>query len=341
MSVAATDTLNAILIFVGVIVAAFTVLGATGGWENIMETISTTTAPTFEGGAPLQPGILATPLGTFGFSALASIFLSNSLGASVAPHWIARFMAPKNAKAAALQMTITLFCLVLVFIPLVIIGLGAKTLIPSLPTGKTTDYLFPMVIMNYCHPLVGALALTAISAAAVSTANSMLLHCSTSLIYDVKRQLNKNVQTESDDRKTTRQLRIAILILGVIAVLCAVNPITLLAMGFTYVYGAFGAAFFWPVILGITWKRMNRAGAYASIIVGMTGYIYATAAKLPLPAFLVGAGLSLVACLIAVAATPKPPLEAYESFFEFHISDSTKAVIHAIQKESNEVNPKH
>lgn len=341
MSVAATDTLNAILIFVGVVVAAITVLNAAGGWSNIMETISTTTAPTFEGGTPLEAGILATPLGTFGLSALSSIFLSNSLGAAVAPHWIARFMAPKNAKAAALQMTITLFCLVVIFIPLVIIGLGAKTLIPSIPAGKTTDYLFPTVIMTYCNPIVGALALTAISAAAVSTANSMLLHCSTSLIYDIKRQLSKGTQSIADDNKTTKQLRIAILALGVIAVLCAVNPLTLLAMGFTYVYGAFGAAFFWPVILGIIWKRMNRAGAYAAIIAGMTGYIYATAAKVSIPAFLVGAGLSLIACLIAVFATPKPPLEAYEAFFEPNISESTKAVIHAIQKESDEVGPKH
>ena len=341
MSVAATDTVNAILIFIGVVMAAFTVLNLTGGFANIMSTINTTTAPTFEGGAPIDAGILGTPLGTFGFSALTSIFLSNSLGASVAPHWIARFMAPKNAKAAALQMTLTLFCLVGIFIPLVTIGLGAKTIIPSLPQGKTTDYLFPMVIMEYCHPLVGALALTAICAAAVSTANSMLLHCSTSLVYDIKRQFNKGVQTEEDNNKTTKQLRIVIFSMGVLSVLCAVRPFTLLAMGFTYVYGAFGAAFFWPVILGITWKRMNRAGAYASIIAGMIGFIYATATASTIPAFLVGAGLSLAACLIAVFATPAPALEAYESFFVLNISDSTRKVIHTIQKEIDETGTAH
>lgn len=341
MSVAATDTLNACLILVGVVVAAITVLTKAGGWGEIMHTINTTTAPTFVGDDPIPAGILGSSLGTFSLSALTSIFLSNSFGASVAPHWIARYMAPKNAKAGAIQFGLTMWGVFLVFIPLIIIGLGAKTLIPSLPAGQTTDYLFPMVIMEYCHPIIGALALTGIAAAAVSTANSMLLHCSTSVIYDIKRQLSKKrIQTAEDDAKTTKQLRIAIFSLGVLAVICAVRPITLLAMGFTYVYGGFGTAFFWPVILGITWKRMNRAGAYAGIIFGMGSYIIATALKSPLPAFLVGAAISLVATLIAVFITAKPPVEAYESFFSYEVSESTKSTIRAIQREADETAPK-
>ena len=41
--------------------------------------------------------------------------------------------------------------------------------------------------------------------------------------------------------------------------------------------------------------------------------------RLSIPPFLVGAGLSLIACLIAVFATKKPPMEAYESFFEIEV----------------------
>lgn len=335
-SVAATDTLNAILIFVGVVVASGVVLTQAGGWSNIMSTIATTTAPAFEGGDPIQSGMMVSPFGTFGASALISIFLSNSLGASVAPHWITRFMAPKNAKAAAMQMAITLLCLTAIFVPLIIIGLGSKVLLPSLPVGKTTDYLFPMIITNYAPPIIGALALTGICAAAVSTANSMLLNCGTSIVYDIKRQLfAKEVQTEEDDKKTTTQLRLVIFGLGALAVISAIKPPVLLAMGFTYVYGGFGAAFIWPVWFGLYWKRMNRAGAYASILAGLAGYLYATITATSIPPFLVGAGLSLIACLIAVFATKKPPMEAYESFFETEVSDSTKSVIRRIRKEAD------
>jgi len=338
-SVAATDTLNAIMIFIGVIVASFVVLKNTGGIGNIMQTISTTTSPTFVGGEAKEAGIMISPAGTFGASALISIFLSNSLGAAVAPHWITRFMAPKNAKAAAMQMTITLVLLVGIFVPLIIIGLGSKALMPSLPVGKTTDYLFPMLITQYAPPIIGAIALAGISAAAVSTANSMLLICGTGVVYDIKRTLSgSDVASEDDDTKTVKQLRIVIFGLGALAVISAIKPPVLLAMGFTYIYGGFGAAFFWPVVLGLYWRRMNKAGAYAAIFAGLGGYIYATITASSIPSFLVGAGLSLVACLIGVFTTKKPPLESYESFFEPEISESTRKVVYKIRKESDERN---
>ena len=83
--------------------------------------------------------------------------------------------------------------------------------------------------MDHINPVLGALALTAICAAAVSTANSMLLHCSTSLIYDIKRVLKGGEASEEEDAKTTKQLRVTILSLGVIAVICAIGQFSLLA----------------------------------------------------------------------------------------------------------------
>lgn len=336
-SVAATDTINAILIFLGVVVAAGIVLKTTGGWANILNTISTTTAPAVEGGEPLKAGVMISPAGTFGFSALISIFFSNALGSLVAPHWIARFMAPKNAKAAVLQMALTLICLLFIFVPLVIIGLGSKVILPSLPAGKTTDYLFPLIITQYAPPVIGAIALVGICAAAVSTANSMLLNCGTSIVYDIKRMLSDVTHyTEEEDLHTAKVLKYTIFGIGVLAVLSAIKPPVLLAMGFTYVYGAFGSAFFWPVIFGVYWKRMNRAGAYASIIFGMVGYIAAQIAHTTFPPFLISLTVSLIACLIAVFATKKPPVESYEAFFETEISESTRQAIINVKKEAQE-----
>ena len=123
--------------------------------------------------------------------------------------------------------------------------------------------------MDHINPVLGALALTAICAAAVSTANSMLLHCSTSLIYDIKRVLKGGEASEEEDAKTTKQLRITILSLGVIAVICAIGQFSLLADGFTYVYGAFGSMFFASIWLGLYIKRMNKEAAFASMIVGL------------------------------------------------------------------------
>lgn len=332
-SVAATDTFNAVLILVGLAFGMVAVLAATGGIGNIMSAIATTTAPVNVGGPALKAGIMLTPEGSFGWGALMAIFLSNSLGAAVAPHWIARFMAPKNAKAAVLQMMWTVIALVPIFICLIIIGLGAKTLLPSLPAGKTTDYIMPLIVQQYAHPLVGAMTLIAIMAAAVSTANSMLLHCGTSIYYDIMRAVFPG--SNIDEAKATNHLRIAVLILGVLAVVSAIKPPMLLAMGFTYVYGAFGAAFIWPVWFGLYWKRMNRMGAYAGILVGTVGFIAARVMNATNP-FVVGAGASLVAVLIAVYATDSPPKEAYEAYFEPEISPGTREAVLRIRQEIDE-----
>lgn len=337
-SVAATDTLNAVLILIGLVFGTGAVLYATGGIGPILDNLATTTAPINVGGKPLEPGILLSPAGTFGWAVLMGIFMSNALGASVAPHWINRFMAPKNTKAAVLQMMWTVVSLIPIFICLIVIGLGAKMLLPSLPVGKTTDYIMPIILQQHAPAFVAAMTLIAILAAAISTANSMLLNCGTSLYYDIYRALRPEGQL--DDVKATKHLRYTVLVLGALSVLSAIKPPLLLAMGFTYVYGAFGAAFMWPVWLGLFWRRMNRSGAYAGILVGTLVYVIAKFMDSSNP-FAIGATLSLIATLIAVYLTAPPPKEAYEAYFEPDVSPETRAVALRIRREDESAHAVH
>lgn len=332
-SVAVTDTVNTVLIVVGVILGAIAVLGAAGGFQNIYNTLATTTAPTIEGGESITKGMLLAPAGSFGIGALLSIFLSNSLGAVVSPHWATRMLAPKSVKVAVMQMMLSVIVLIAIFIPLIIIGLGAKTLIPSMPAGQTTDYIMPLVITEYAHPFIGAMTLVALCAAAVSTANSMLLHCGTSLYYDIYRNIFPNKKVS--EKKSSNQLRYVILGLGVLAVVSAINPPVLLAMGFTYVYGGFGAVFFFAVILGLYWKRMNRMGAYANIIVGTIAYMVAEFMGATSP-FIIAIVTSFVGVMVAVYLGKKPPLEAYEPYFEANISPATEKTIKAVRNDYQE-----
>ncbi|WP_318614154.1 sodium:solute symporter family protein [Sporosarcina sp. YIM B06819] len=329
-SVAVTDSVNTVLIIIGVVLGAFAVLSATGGFANIFDTLATTTAPTIEGGESLSKGILLTPAGTFGLGALFSIFISNSLGAAVSPHWVSRMLAPKSVKVAIMQMMISMVLLVAIFVPLIIIGLGAKTLIPSMPIGQTTDYIMPMVIMNFAHPLVGAMTLVALCAAAVSTANSMLLHAGTSLYYDIYQNIFKN--KKKSEKNSRNNLRLTVYILGVLAVLSAVKPPVLLAMGFTYVYAGFGAAFFFVVYLGLYWKRMNALAAYTNIIVGTSVFIIAKMMGATNP-FVIALCISFVGVLIAIYVGKKPPVEAYEPYFEVEVSENTEAAIREVRNE--------
>ncbi|WP_101845357.1 sodium:solute symporter [Halobacillus sp. Marseille-P3879] len=333
-SVAATDTLNTTLIVIGVILGGGSVLVATGGFGNIMDTISVTTQPTNLGGSEIPEGSMISPVGTFGLGALLAIFMSNAVGSIVSPHWVTRMLAPKNVKVAVLQIMCSLLVLIAIFVPLIIMGLGAKTLIPSLPADQTTDYIIPLIVQEYTPPLVGALTLVALCAAAVSSANSMLLHCATSVYYDV--YLNIFSNKKISEKKFNMNLRIGMFVIAVIAVISAITPPWFLAMGFTYVYGGFGAVFFAVVILGLYWKRMNRAGAYVSMLVGFFSYITAQLSNATNP-FLIALSASLVSVFLVVFFTKKSPIEAYEPYFKAEISQSTKQTILSVQK--NETDP--
>jgi sodium/pantothenate symporter len=110
---------------------------------------------------------------------------------------------------------------------------------------------------------------------------------------------------------------------------------SLLAMGFTYVYGAFGAVFFVPVWLGVYWKRMNHLGAFISMIVGLIAYMYCMRFGVPfgLPAFLFSVICAVIGGIIGVAVGKKPPLEAYEQFFSDTPSAKTLEVAHRIRRD--------
>ncbi|GGJ95739.1 sodium/panthothenate symporter [Lentibacillus kapialis] len=321
-SVAATDTLNTVLITIGVLLAGGVVWKLTGGMSRILETLSVTTAPTIAGGPELDKGVLTSPLGTFSFGALFSIFISNSLGTPASPHWVTRMLAPQNIKVAILQIMGTIFLLIFIMSPLIVIGLGAKVLIPSIPEGKTTDYIVPLLIQEYTPSIIGAVTLIAICAAAISTANSMLLHCATSLYYDVYLNIFSKKVTDKGFR---RWLRLSVLLIAIAAVVLAIDPPWFIAMGFVYIYGGFGSAFFLVVFLGLYWKRMNRAGAYTGIIMGSVSYVMAKASGFATP-FVIAVTASLIGVLIAVFLTRKPPVEAYEPYFTADVSHTTQKV---------------
>src|SRR5699024_7350280 len=84
-SVALTDLFNTVVITIGLIIAALLILPQVGGITEMFTQFGNLTAPDVAGGESIEAGSLFSPLGTFTIAAIFGIFLSNSLGASVAP----------------------------------------------------------------------------------------------------------------------------------------------------------------------------------------------------------------------------------------------------------------
>ncbi|WP_375550118.1 sodium:solute symporter family protein [Oceanicaulis alexandrii] len=104
-------------------------------------------------------------------------------------------------------------------------------------------------------------------AAALSTAAGLLMVISSAVSHDLCRKvLIKNMS----DTQELLVARIAAVGAVVIAIYAGINPPGFVAAVVAFAFGL-GAASFFPVIfLGIFWKRMNKEGAIAGMVVGLS-----------------------------------------------------------------------
>ncbi len=104
-------------------------------------------------------------------------------------------------------------------------------------------------------------------AAALSTAAGLLLVISTSISHDlIKKQINPNISEKNE----LLAARISIFIAIIIAGLFGIFPPGFVAAVVALAFGLAAASFFPAIILGIFDKRMNKEGAIAGMIVGIT-----------------------------------------------------------------------
>jgi len=104
-------------------------------------------------------------------------------------------------------------------------------------------------------------------AAALSTAAGLLLVISTSISHDlIKKQIKPNIS----DKGELMWARIAIVGAVMIAGYFGINPPGFVAAVVALAFGLAAASFFPAIILGIFDKRMNKEGAIAGMVVGIT-----------------------------------------------------------------------
>ena len=161
-------------------------------------------------------------------------------------------------------------------------------------------------------------------AAALSTAAGLLLVISTSISHDlIKKQLKPNIT----DKGELRWARASILVAIVIAGLFGIYPPGFVAAVVALAFGLAAASFFPAIILGIFDKRMNKQGAVAGMVVGITimlGYMIVFKTGLigvmdPLPASewwfgtspegfgTIAMCVNVVVSIVVSRLTPKPP----------------------------------
>ena len=180
------------------------------------------------------------------------------------PHIIIRFMSLRSnqdlKKSAKIGITWTV---------LILIFSLAAGVIGRLFLGQIDDssVVFITMVRKIFPAIISGLLLSAILAAAMSTADSQLLASASAFASDVYKPLIR--KDKASDKEMLWAGRFVVLAIAIVAVLIASNPNSGTIMGLVEnAWGVFGAAFGPAILLSLFWRRLNFEGAVAGIVVG-------------------------------------------------------------------------
>ncbi len=242
-----------------------------------------------------------------------AITLALMVGTAGLPHVIVRFFTVKRVKDARKSAGIALLLIVILYTTAPAVSVFARTnLIETVSnqpyatvpewfkkweatgliafTDKNNDGLIQYVadeaineltvdrdIMVLANPEIAKLpnwviALVAAGglAAALSTAAGLLLVISASVSHDLVKKIIKPNISEKDELIAARLSAVgAVCVAGYFGI----NPPGFVAAVVALAFGLAAASFFPAIILGIFYKRMNKEGAIAGMIVGITAML--------------------------------------------------------------------
>ena len=126
--------------------------------------------------------------------------------------------------------------------------------------------LFITIVRLVFPTFIGGILLSAILAAAMSTADSQLLASSSAFASDIYKPIFRK---SASDKEMLWAGRAMVVVISVVAYLIAVNPNSGGIMALvSNAWGFFGAAFGPVILLALYWKRLTYSGAVAGVVVG-------------------------------------------------------------------------
>ncbi|HOU11360.1 MAG TPA: sodium:solute symporter family protein, partial [Clostridiales bacterium] len=205
--------------------------------------------------------------------ALISLVLMTSFGTWGLPHMIQKYFGIKSDRQAKMGTVIsTLFCLLIAGGGYFIGSLVFKILTPSTIDGLKAqypqnfkDYLVPTILKTVQLPdiLVG-LTLVMLIAASVTTLCSLSLTASSVLSLDF---IKSSFKKDMGDKSAANMTKIIGVLFIVVSYIVANTKTPILDM-MAYSWGILSGSFLAPYAIALFWKGLNKAGAWAGILVG-------------------------------------------------------------------------
>lgn len=283
-----TDVFQTVVLVIGLVIAAFGVLGSTGGWHQLIRL------------PVVKPSDLR--LMSIGPMAILGYIFSNFFNSPTDQVGIVRMYSARDASTARWAAIIG-GAIYLGVIPLAgIVGLAARNAYP----GIVPSTAFPRLVMGTFPPVIGAVIVVAALGVVMSTADSTLQAASSCLTVDIYKGLIRKEATDSDVLRVSRWLVVGV---GVFAVLAGKYYPSILGL-IVFAFGMRGAGFFLPIALRFLNVPITKAAAFWSSIIGCgTAIVWLLAGK-PWGIDPVVPGFVLAAVCMAVIQLVTAPRQA-------------------------------
>ena len=262
--VAITDAICAVVMLAGMVILLIGIIRQGGGYESIMENIAATKPEMLE---PLSGGNMPVSLYISQWM-LVGIF---TLGL---PQSAVRCLSYKDTKSLHHAIILGTVVVGAMNIGMNFIGvLSAGVLTGNLSDyGNSVDNIIPLAIAGSLKPLVAGICIIGPIAASISTISSLLLSTTSSIVKDVYMHEKEKKGHAVSEKTTTMLSQICTLVIGLIIFGISINPPSVIWKINMFAFGGLESAFFWIFLLGMFWKKANKAGAISAIIGGTVCY---------------------------------------------------------------------
>ncbi len=311
LAVVWTNIAQFLFMWVGLLILVPYVYDAVGGWHSVLEKVEVA-----------APG-WTSPTGTnWTASYMLSWYVIWFIAYSTRIELVTKMYAARDHKIARMSVPITIG-LILLFLMYGNFYLGAAARVLVWDQIASADQAFPLMVNHLLPTALAAFALTGIAAAAMSTTDSLLLMSGSAIAHDLVRRCHDEPKgIKRDERDYVKISRIAIVAVGAVAFFGAIPDLALILRIVSYAVAIVGAAFFFPLLVGMTSKRVSREAALTSSIGGTLVTCVWIAGALTKAPWAAGVhpgivGLSVAGVLMFVVALFTKPVEqqAVNKFF--------------------------
>ena len=294
LAVAWTDAVQAVLMFLALLVAPTVVILNSGGTDVVWEQMQAVNPQSTE---------LFSNMTVIGFVSL----IAWGLGYFGQPHILARFMAVENPQKLVAARRIAMVWMALVLFGSVATGLVGIAYFADNPL-ENPETVFIALSQQLFNPWVAGIIIAGVLSAIMSTVDSQLLVSSSVISEDFYRVF---VRPQASEKELLMVSRGAVVAIALLAMVIASDRESKVLDLVSYAWAGFGAAFGPVIVFSLFWRSMTAASAIAGMIVGaVTVVVWSNLTGGLFDLYEIVPGFALASVVIVIVTMLKPASDA-------------------------------